>query len=221
MRRCCQSYAFALTPYRLAQSDHLQVLMNGWMPIGLLGLHRYFASGSRGWLLVFAAAYLLTGLSNGYYLYFFLLPIGVVVGMAACSGRGCRGGASSATSQSPQWGSRAVLAPIVFVYFRLQQQMRFTRDPRPAGGLQRRAVGLLQSCRRGLELGRPPAGRPRRAASVSWFRCHDLRGRGRMHGCGSQSRPGIGRQPASHRDHIRLDRRARCVALNGARTLAT
>ena len=58
--------AFALTPYRLAQSTHLQVLMNGWMPIGLLGLHRYFASGSRRWLLVFAAAYLLTGLSNGY-----------------------------------------------------------------------------------------------------------------------------------------------------------
>src|SRR6266536_4204716 len=32
--------AFALTPYRLAQTTHLQVLMNGWMPIGLLALHR-------------------------------------------------------------------------------------------------------------------------------------------------------------------------------------
>src|SRR5216110_1345108 len=31
--------AFALTPYRMAQSTHLQVLMNGWMPIGLLALH--------------------------------------------------------------------------------------------------------------------------------------------------------------------------------------
>ena len=65
MPRCWSGLAFALTPYRLAQSTHLQVLMNGWMPIGLLGLHRYFASGSRRWLLVFAAAYLLTGLSNG------------------------------------------------------------------------------------------------------------------------------------------------------------
>ena len=65
--------AFALTPYRLAQSTHLQVLMNGgcrsvcWDCIGT-------CQGSRRWLLVFAAVYLLTGLSNGYHLYFFLLP---------------------------------------------------------------------------------------------------------------------------------------------------
>jgi len=120
--------AFALTPYRLAQSDHLQVLMNGWMPIGLLGLHRYFASGSRRWLLVFAAAYLLTGLSNGYYLYFFLLPIGVVVGMELLRPRLPRRRILGDLSVAAV-GIAAVLAPIVFVYFRLQQQMRFTRDP--------------------------------------------------------------------------------------------
>ena len=63
--------AFELTPYRLAQTSHLQVLMNGWMPIGLLALHRYFASGSRWWLAAFAAVFVVLGLSNGYYLYFF------------------------------------------------------------------------------------------------------------------------------------------------------
>jgi len=120
--------AFALTPYRLAQSDHLQVLMNGWMPIGLLGLHRYFASGSRRWLLVFAAAYLLTGLSNAYYLYFFLLPIGVVIVVELLRPqlprRRILGDLSVAAA-----GIAVVLAPIAFVYFRLQQEMRFTRDP--------------------------------------------------------------------------------------------
>lgn len=120
--------AFALTPYRLAQSDHLQVLMNGWMPIGLLGLHRYFASGSRGWLLVFAAAYLLTGLSNGYYLYFFLLPIGVVTVVELLRPRLPSGRILGDLSVAAV-GIAAVLAPIVFVYFRLQQEMRFTRDP--------------------------------------------------------------------------------------------
>ena len=120
--------AYALTPYRLAQSDHLQVLMNGWMPIGLLGLHRYFASGSRRWLLVFAAAYLLTGLSNGYYLYFFLLPIVVVVGVELLRPRLPRRRILGDLSVAGA-GIAAALAPIVFVYFRLQQEMRFTRDP--------------------------------------------------------------------------------------------
>jgi len=120
--------AYALTPYRLAQSDHLQVLMNGWMPIGLLGLHRYFASGSRRWLLVFAAAYLLTGLSNAYYLYFFLLPIAVVVGVELVRPRLPKRRILGDLSIAGV-GIAAALAPVVFVYIRLQQEMRFTRDP--------------------------------------------------------------------------------------------
>jgi len=121
--------AFALTPYRVSQSDHLQVLMNGWMPIGLLGLHRYFASGSRRWLLLFAAAYLLTGLSNAYYLYFFLLPIGVVIVVELLRPRLLSRMRILGDLSVAAVGIGAVLAPIVFVYFRLQQQMRFTRDP--------------------------------------------------------------------------------------------
>jgi hypothetical protein len=31
---------FAVTPHRLAQSTHLQALMNGWMAVGLWALHR-------------------------------------------------------------------------------------------------------------------------------------------------------------------------------------
>ncbi len=39
--------AFELTPYRFVQTTHLQVLMNGWMPIALWALHRYLATGAR------------------------------------------------------------------------------------------------------------------------------------------------------------------------------
>ena len=39
--------AFAFLPYRVAQLPHLQMLMFGWMPIGLWALHRFFRSGSR------------------------------------------------------------------------------------------------------------------------------------------------------------------------------
>ena len=57
---------FELTPYRVAQSTHLQVLLNGWMPIGLWALHRYCDTGERRWLAGFVAAYAVLGLSNGY-----------------------------------------------------------------------------------------------------------------------------------------------------------
>lgn len=71
--------AFAFVPYRVAAVPHLHVLTFGWMPVGLLALHRYLASGSRAALFGFVVAFLLQGLSNLYFLYFFSLPVAVVV----------------------------------------------------------------------------------------------------------------------------------------------
>jgi hypothetical protein len=135
--------AFALTPYRLAQSTHLQVLMNGWMPIGLLGLHRYFASGSRRWLAVFAVAYVLTALSNGYYLYFFLLPIGVMTGIELLRPRMPR---TRVVRDLSVAGAAILLAlaPIVYVYFRLQREMHFMRDPGMLPGLSARLADYFR-----------------------------------------------------------------------------
>jgi hypothetical protein len=120
--------AFELTPYRLAQTSHLQVLMNGWMPIGLLALHRYFASGSRWWLAAFAAVFVVLGLSNGYYLYFFAFPVAVIVGVEL----------ARRTPSLPRrrmlmdltGGGLAIglaIAPVAFVYYRLQREHGFTR----------------------------------------------------------------------------------------------
>lgn len=53
--------------------------MYGWMPIGLWALHRFFGSGSRWALATFGVVFLLQGLSNGYYLYFFALPVVAVI----------------------------------------------------------------------------------------------------------------------------------------------
>jgi hypothetical protein len=71
--------AFAFAPHRAMHVSHLQVLLSGWMPICLWGLHAYFATGSRGALTVAAAAFIALGLSNGYFLYLFALPVAVVV----------------------------------------------------------------------------------------------------------------------------------------------
>ena len=59
-------YGFA--PYRMDQLAHLQVLSSYWLPIVFLALHVYLRDGRNRWLVLFGAAYLLQGLSNGYLL---------------------------------------------------------------------------------------------------------------------------------------------------------
>jgi F5/8 type C domain len=70
--------AFMWCPNRAPHVTHLQVLMNGWMPIALWALHRYFATGSRRALAGFIAAFVVQGLSNGYFLFFLAVPVAIV-----------------------------------------------------------------------------------------------------------------------------------------------
>jgi hypothetical protein len=135
--------AYALTPYRFAQTTHLQVLMHGWMAVGLLALHRYLESGSRWWMAAFAAAYLLLGLSNGYYLYFFLLPIAVVLGVEMVWPRLPRrrivvdaGVAGLAIA--------VAVAPVAFVYYALQRQLGFARSAGELTGLSARVADYFR-----------------------------------------------------------------------------
>lgn len=58
--------AFAFAPYRMGQLAHLQMLAYYGAPIALLGLHRYLRTRQRRWLGLFAGAWLLQALSNGY-----------------------------------------------------------------------------------------------------------------------------------------------------------
>ena len=66
----CAGVAFGLAPFRAAQLSHLQVLTAQWLPLQLLALHAYLEHRRRRWLGVFAIAWVLQGLSNGYYLLF-------------------------------------------------------------------------------------------------------------------------------------------------------
>ena len=77
--------AFAFLPYRTFDT-RIQVLMYGWTPLALWALHRYFTTGRRAALLVFAAAFLLQGLSNGYAFYSAAAAV-IVVGAAALPAR--------------------------------------------------------------------------------------------------------------------------------------
>ncbi|MGE0703889.1 MAG: discoidin domain-containing protein [Vicinamibacterales bacterium] len=119
--------AFAFCPYRAAQMPHLQSLITGWMPIALWGLHRYYASGRRLFLLAFVAAFTLQGLSNGYYLYFFAVAV-AAIGI----------GGLFETRIPPRrlllelsGGALLVgllLAPVIYVYYQVRQERSFVRS---------------------------------------------------------------------------------------------
>lgn len=62
---------YGFSPFRIAHFPQIQVLTSYWMPLALVGLHGYVTERRRRWLWLFAAAWLMQALSNGYYLLFF------------------------------------------------------------------------------------------------------------------------------------------------------
>jgi len=67
---------FGFAPYRIVQLPHIQVLCSYWMPVALLGLHRYLRDERPRWLVLFGAGWLMQALCNGYYLVFLSVLIG-------------------------------------------------------------------------------------------------------------------------------------------------
>src|SRR5206468_2799017 len=69
---------FAFSPFRVAHLAHVQWLTTGWLPFSLWGLHRYMSTGALRFLLTAAIGYLLQSFTAMYFVYFALLPLGVV-----------------------------------------------------------------------------------------------------------------------------------------------
>jgi hypothetical protein len=68
--------AYGFNPYRAAQMPHLQILMSCWMPLALLGLHGYLERRRPRDLALFAVAWLMNGLTTGYFLVYFAVLVG-------------------------------------------------------------------------------------------------------------------------------------------------
>jgi len=71
--------AFGFNPFRVAHLSHLELLAAFAMPIALAALHLFLRSRDRKWMIVFAVALLIQGLSATYYLLFFLVLLGLWV----------------------------------------------------------------------------------------------------------------------------------------------
>jgi hypothetical protein len=114
----CGALAYGFGPYRAGQLAHLQVLTSQWMPLALLAMHAHVEDGSRRWLLVFAAAWLLQALSNGYYLLFF--PVLIVCWLAWFVD--WRRAPSRGIALAATWiCASLLLVPVLLTYARVQR----------------------------------------------------------------------------------------------------
>lgn len=72
-------FAYAFAPYHATQFAHIQTQAMYWMPVALVGLHRYWSTGQRKWLVCLGAATALNGLTCGYFLLYFAVFLGLAV----------------------------------------------------------------------------------------------------------------------------------------------
>jgi hypothetical protein len=118
--------AFTFNAYRLGQFPHIQMLMTWGMPLALLGLHRYVATGRTAGLVLFGIGWLVTALSNGYFLVFFAVYAGCWIAWF-CTARGTwrrlPGIAAAGLAAS------LPLVPILLQYVEVHARYGFTRSP--------------------------------------------------------------------------------------------
>ena len=122
----CGALAYGFGPYRAGQLAHLQVLTSQWMPLALLAMHGYVDDGKQRWLGVFAAAWLLQSLSNGYYLLFF--PILILLWLAWFVDWK-RAPARGLVLVGTWAGSSLLLIPVLAKYASVQRGLGLVRTP--------------------------------------------------------------------------------------------
>ena len=120
-------FAFAFAPYRAsAELGHLQSLSTYWLPMALLGLHAWLEERRPRWLILFGVAWILQSLSNGYYLLFGSVLIGLWLVYFGTT----RATWNAALQAAGAWVlASLVLLPVLLQYDRVHQQYGFTRTP--------------------------------------------------------------------------------------------
>ena len=104
---------YGFFPYRLEQFPHLQTLSSQWMPIALFGFRRYLDTGRLRALAGGTAAFVIQGLSSGYYLFYFApVLLGYVVWEMSLRGRAREWGTWQALGAA---GVFAVVATVPFL----------------------------------------------------------------------------------------------------------
>jgi hypothetical protein len=132
--------AFSFNAYRIGQFPHIQMLMTWGMPLALLGLHRYVATGRAGALVLFGIGWLVTALSNGYFLVFFAVYAGCWVAWF-CSKRGT-------WRRLPAIAAAGLVAslplvPILLEYIDVHARYGFAREPQEIRSFSAEVSGIF------------------------------------------------------------------------------
>ena len=132
--------AFSFNAYRVGQFTHIQMLMTWGMPLALLGLHRYVATGRTAALVLFGIGWLMTALSNGYFLVFFTVYAGCWVAWF-CSKR-------DTWQRLPGIAAAGVVAslplvPILREYIEVHARYGFTRGPQEIRSFSAEVSGIF------------------------------------------------------------------------------
>jgi hypothetical protein len=116
-------YGYAM--YRFAHLGHLQILWSWWMPLALLGLHRWMKESRRSGLLLFGVAWLCESFSNGYYFLYF----SIIVGLWLAWFTPWRDARRTLLPVLLTWmAAVACMSPVLLTYARVQQEHRFKRS---------------------------------------------------------------------------------------------
>ncbi len=122
----CAGLAYGFGPYRAGQLAHLQVLTSQWMPLALLAMHAYLDDGKRRWLALFAGAWLVQALSNGYYLLFFPVLIALWLAWFVDWKRAYTRGLALAAA----WVIASLpLVPVLLKYADIHRRLGLARSP--------------------------------------------------------------------------------------------
>jgi hypothetical protein len=116
--------AFAFAPYHAGQLSHIQMRATFFMPLALVGLHRYWMTGGGRWLVLFASATVFNALVSGYFLLYFGVLVGLAIAWLAVSS----GELKKLAAVIAALGAAGVLiAPITLKYRAVHQELRLER----------------------------------------------------------------------------------------------
>jgi hypothetical protein len=117
--------ALAFAPYHASQLSHLQIEAMFYMPIALVGLHRYWATGDWRWAGLFACAVVMNALTSGYFLVYFSVLAGLVIAWLFMSSRSVR---SLAVVGVSLLLAALALLPVILVYRTVQEEWHLGRS---------------------------------------------------------------------------------------------
>jgi hypothetical protein len=118
---------YAFFPYRLGQFPHIQTISSQWMPFALYGFRRWFDTGRWPALAGGTAAFVLQGLSSGYYLFYFAPVLGGYVLWEMASRQRLRAGRTWAAMIGAGAVSLAGTLPFLLPYQDAKDRFGFTR----------------------------------------------------------------------------------------------